>query len=525
MTLPITIDVTAAPYLADNTGVNNATQAFIDASAALCAAGGGTLLIPPGTYTVGQQVRATQPGMGYAYLGKNIITVTGCTAPVVIEGTGATLKLAAGLKFGSFDFVTETAFTPASLPFTDSNYAASVGCMLLVQSNLGQVVVRGLTLDGNAAALTLGGSWGNSGRELSADGVVANHAASLTLERVSCRNHGRDGVARHEADATAESPRNPLALSGVRCENNARAGLFWSGGNGLMASDCVFNHTGRGALATAPAAGVVMDGVARHGYFLNCEMLNNVGQGILATATAADLKIERSTLVGTTASPFAISAARTHFVDSLLAGQSSVVCAGASAGDGDATRFSSCRLTDQHRYNNQVFISAGAPLLNWASGSLGVQLTQCVVEAGVGVLGQTSGMISTSSCRFRQTSSGASAIVAVFHGDTIFDTAGSNPLGSSMILGRMLVNDVEQVQSTQTQRRVRMFGNTVPSGAGRVQSVGYAYSPAAFVSGFGAAARGDIVYNTAPVSGGYLGWVCTTAGNPGVWKPFGLIAN
>jgi hypothetical protein len=35
MTTPITIDVTAAPYSADNTGVSNATQAFIDASAAL----------------------------------------------------------------------------------------------------------------------------------------------------------------------------------------------------------------------------------------------------------------------------------------------------------------------------------------------------------------------------------------------------------------------------------------------------------------------------------------------------------
>lgn len=127
MTTPITIDVTAAPYSADNTGVSNATQAFIDASAALCAAGGGTLLIPPGTYTVGRQVRATQSNQGYAYLGEDIITLSGCSHPVVIEGTGATLTLANGLKFGSFDWSTGTAYTPASLPFTDANYAASVG--------------------------------------------------------------------------------------------------------------------------------------------------------------------------------------------------------------------------------------------------------------------------------------------------------------------------------------------------------------------------------------------------------------
>lgn len=35
---------------------------------------------------------------------------------------------------------------------------------------------------------------------------------------------------------------------------------------------------------------------------------------------------------------------------------------------------------------------------------------------------------------------------------------------------------------------------------------------------------GDIVYNTAPTSGGYAGWICTVAGTPGTWKTFGLIS-
>lgn len=35
---------------------------------------------------------------------------------------------------------------------------------------------------------------------------------------------------------------------------------------------------------------------------------------------------------------------------------------------------------------------------------------------------------------------------------------------------------------------------------------------------------GDIVYNTAPASAGYIGWVCTVAGTPGTWKGFGVIA-
>ena len=35
---------------------------------------------------------------------------------------------------------------------------------------------------------------------------------------------------------------------------------------------------------------------------------------------------------------------------------------------------------------------------------------------------------------------------------------------------------------------------------------------------------GDIVYNNAPASAGYVGFVCTVAGTPGTWKSFGLIA-
>ena len=40
----------------------------------------------------------------------------------------------------------------------------------------------------------------------------------------------------------------------------------------------------------------------------------------------------------------------------------------------------------------------------------------------------------------------------------------------------------------------------------------------------GTAARGDIVYNTNPTVGSYTGWICTAAGAPGTWNPFGLIS-
>nr|WP_154895313.1 hypothetical protein [Paenibacillus xylanexedens] len=35
--------------------------------------------------------------------------------------------------------------------------------------------------------------------------------------------------------------------------------------------------------------------------------------------------------------------------------------------------------------------------------------------------------------------------------------------------------------------------------------------------------RSSVVWNIAPSANGYVGWVCTTSGSPGVWKGFGLI--
>jgi hypothetical protein len=36
--------------------------------------------------------------------------------------------------------------------------------------------------------------------------------------------------------------------------------------------------------------------------------------------------------------------------------------------------------------------------------------------------------------------------------------------------------------------------------------------------------RGDIIFNSAPVASGFVGWTCITAGTPGTWKSFGMIS-
>lgn len=39
----------------------------------------------------------------------------------------------------------------------------------------------------------------------------------------------------------------------------------------------------------------------------------------------------------------------------------------------------------------------------------------------------------------------------------------------------------------------------------------------------GSWARGDLVWNSAPAQGEWIGWVCVSAGEPGTWRGWGPI--
>jgi len=47
---------------------------------------------------------------------------------------------------------------------------------------------------------------------------------------------------------------------------------------------------------------------------------------------------------------------------------------------------------------------------------------------------------------------------------------------------------------------------------------------AASIPTVGSFARGDIIWNSAPISGGTVGWICVAAGSPGTLKAWGTIA-
>jgi len=93
-------------------------------------------------------------------------------------------------------------------------------------------------------------------------------------------------------------------LENVQSEYNARQGLSWVGGIGLTAYNCKFNHTGKGAFAGNPGAGVDIEAeesVCRGGRFINCEFINNDGVGMVAdSGDGGYTTFENCTFWGTT---------------------------------------------------------------------------------------------------------------------------------------------------------------------------------------------------------------------------------
>ena len=99
-------------------------------------------------------------------------------------------------------------------------------------------------------------------------------------------------------------------------------------------------------------------------------------------------------------------------------------------------------------------------------------------------------------------------------GDAVFDSIGA---GTQYVLNVDYKNGIMAINGfTGSPTACTVGQETLPLTA---QMVRAAAAPIT-----GSWLRGDIVYNTAPASAGFIGWVCTASGTPGTWVTFGLIS-
>jgi hypothetical protein len=289
-------------FSARGDGVTNDTDAFYAASRAIMAAGGGSLYIPAGTYIVGkQEFKGGQDNVCWAPY--PIIEIRHCPRPVTIIGEqGTILKAANGLRFGAFDPATGQPYTAPTQRFTDTRYLGDAYTMINLFDNA-QVTIANLELDGNLQGLTLGGHWGDTGRQCGANGIVSIGDGKLLVQDVYTHHHGKDGLMLVHPGLTQASAPTPVTLNKVVSDSNARQGLSWTGGIGLTANHCKFINTGTVRFVSAPGAGVDIEAensICRNGIFNDSEFANNHGCSVLAEAgDAANIIFNRCSIWGT----------------------------------------------------------------------------------------------------------------------------------------------------------------------------------------------------------------------------------
>jgi hypothetical protein len=283
-------------------GVTNDTDAFAAMSDHINDRGGGTIVLRRATYIVGRQSRGLTK-TEYAYVPARIIDLEKLTRPLVIEGNGARLKCAAGLRFGTFDRQSGKPTQRAMPNYDGSEIGAPYHAMIRLTACKAPVTVRDIELDGSLPELRIGGTFGDTGTQLPATGLfLRDNTGTETVIDVHTHHHALDGI---QIDGVNSRPARSR-FQNVVSEYNGRQGLSLVGGTGYDFSNCQFNHTGRSALVSAPAAGVDIeaegDKTVRDVTFGDCKFVNNVGCGMVAEmGPSREATFARCTFVGTTA--------------------------------------------------------------------------------------------------------------------------------------------------------------------------------------------------------------------------------
>ncbi len=266
-------------------GTTNDTDAFYAASVLLNTWGCGTLSLATGaTYIVGQQTLGGDAA-NFSYAPDPIIELSGFSGHIKIEGNGATMTAAAGLRIGSFDPGTGNVFNPPGGGFTDTTYMATpYEGMIRADVYTGTLEIENITLNGNEQNLTQGGYWGDTGFQVQCAGLqILPGSGKLFCRNVVSTRHGTDGGT---YQATVDSRMDASVLAhflGCEFTYAGRNSFSFTGGRGVVFENCKFNHAAKGTIQTLPQFGFDMepDGglYARDITFINCEFLNNESGG------------------------------------------------------------------------------------------------------------------------------------------------------------------------------------------------------------------------------------------------------
>jgi len=417
-------------------GQTNDTAAFAKMTAAVNAAGGGTVILQAKTYIVGQQI--ADPSSPYAYPPAPIMEFDGCKSSLAILGNGARLRCADDLRFGTFDRLTGLP-TQHPMPFLGLDEVASpYRSMIAVQNCSGSISIENLELDGNLAGLKIGGQYGDTGWQIPASGLrLLNNSGAERVVAVHTHNHAQDGLyIDGPVDRTSSS-----SVENVVSEYNARQGCSLVGGCNYNFISCHFNHSGRGAIMSAPGAGFDVEAEVksiRNLSFSGCEFVNNSGCGFVADSGDTEgVTLSDCLFVGTTGWSAWPCKPRIKFSNCRFVG---AVCnVFADHDPARATQFSKCSFLDDPSLSptKEVYGPSQA-IANLGSGDQNVLFDGCNFTLKHELVLPWSVYATYNNCTMSQTSTVLGCPKGIYTGVDKID--GNVSLYGSKIVGQLTLN-------------------------------------------------------------------------------------
>lgn len=276
-------------------GRTDDSAAFARLSDAVNARGGGTVALRKTTYRVGTTGPTFKP--------VRLMAFSGCVRPLIVRGNGAKLRCADGQRYG--------AFGPDGLPVPGIQKHAPpdsimrpYGAMISVEKCRGSIDISDIELDGNLDAHVVGGKHGDTGWQIGCNGLsLRDNLGTETLSNLYIHHHAEDGIYIDGIDMPTPGVRRRLV--NLRCEGNGRQGMSITGGHDYEIARSSFAQTGRGKIASAPAAGVDIEAERhkriRNLSFTDCRFSDNRGCGMVAdSGDSADVRFLNCTFIGTT---------------------------------------------------------------------------------------------------------------------------------------------------------------------------------------------------------------------------------
>lgn len=345
-------------------GVTNDARAFAALSAELNRRGGGTVALTRGrTYVVGAQYR----GGDYGWSPRPVLELKHLPGTIRILGNGARLRCTPGLRYGAFDERTGAPLKGPAPSRRVAEAAVPYTAMIHISRCSGPIDVRDVELDGNLDALHIGGQFGDTGWQIPASGLLLEeNSGPETVVNVLSHHHAQDGAMIIGAAGRV----GRANLSRLVCRYNARQGLSLTAGRAYDFTDCEFSHTGRGAIYSAPGAGVDIEAERRpirDVTFTHCKFIDNRGVGMVAdSGDSEQVRFIDCLFVGTTTWSAWPYKPRFSFHGCTFVG--SVVHAFSDANPSRATKFVNCQFTDDPALSpsGKVYLGNG-PIVNLAT--------------------------------------------------------------------------------------------------------------------------------------------------------------